>query len=176
MRLAIKHKGHGNPRLNADAVAVAVDQNKIVCIAATGPKCPRTYCDGELGRAQEPSADRVARRLLSESALWGASLCAPLPGRYNTASLFSYTQMADDFAVMVGVPLSQVVQQTATLADQHEETAARVVILRVGLEVLGQVRDPFRKESDLDFGRAGITGLAGEFLDDSRFSFCSEGH
>jgi hypothetical protein len=80
-QLAIKHKGHGIPRLVADAVAVAVDQNEIVCMAATGPNCLRTFFDGELGRAQEPSADRVARRLLSESALWGESLSAPLPGR-----------------------------------------------------------------------------------------------
>src|SRR5580698_7493187 len=36
----------------------------------------------------------------------------------------------------------QIVQKTAALADQHQKTATRVMILHVGLEVLGEIRDP----------------------------------
>jgi len=105
-RLAsLKHKGHGPPRLNADAVAVAVDQIEIVCLAESPHTRHQTCPDGIRTRAQEPSADRAA-----SGAHFRASLFAPLPGRYYAASLFSYTQTADDFAVMVGVSLVQVVQ------------------------------------------------------------------
>jgi hypothetical protein len=38
----------------------------------------------------------------------------------------------------------------------------------VGLEVLGQVGDPFGQDRDLDFGAAGVTFGAGVFGDELR--------
>src|SRR5712692_6042369 len=43
-----------------------------------------------------------------------------------------------DGSVTLRVFLAQVLEQTAALADEHEQTAAGVMILQVGLELLGK--------------------------------------
>ena len=45
-----------------------------------------------------------------------------------------------------------------------------MVVLHVGLEMLGEVVDAFRKDRDLNLGRAGIAGLGRIRLDDFRFA------
>jgi hypothetical protein len=50
----------------------------------------------------------------------------------------------------------QVVQQLAATAHHLEQAAARVVVLGVLLEVLGQVVDPRGQEGDLHFRRTGV--------------------
>src|SRR6185369_13944868 len=42
-----------------------------------------------------------------------------------------------------------------------QQTAARVIVLRVGLEVLGQVDDALGEDRDLDFRAAGVAFGAG---------------
>jgi hypothetical protein len=91
-------------------------------------------------------------------------------------ALLADPERLDYGAIAVDVFGLQIVQETPALADQHQEATTRVMILHVGLEVLGEVRDPFGKERDLDFGGTGITRLPRELLDDCRFSFCCEGH
>ena len=49
-----------------------------------------------------------------------------------------------------------VLDQTAALANHLQEAAARVMILRVLLQVRGKFFDLLRKERDLDLGRAGV--------------------
>src|SRR4051794_23677004 len=88
------------------------------------------------------------------------------------ASLLADTEGLDDRSVTVEVLVFEIVQQSPALADQHEQAAARVVILRVSLEVLGQVRDPLRQQRDLHLGRARVTGFASEFLNDLGLTFC----
>jgi len=46
----------------------------------------------------------------------------------------------------------QVVKQTATLADQTQQTAARMMVLRVRLQMSSQLFDSRRKDRDLNFG------------------------
>jgi hypothetical protein len=105
--------------------------------------------DDEWTRAEEPSAGRVA----SAAQSW-ASLCAP--GHRDTASLFSYTQTTDDFAVMVGVSPAQVVQQTATLAYEFQQATSRVIVFCVCLEMLGQAVDTMGQQRYLNFWRTRI--------------------
>ena len=57
---------------------------------------------------------------------------------------------------IVGIFALQIVQQAAALADQLEETAARVMIFRVRLEVLGEIADAFAENGDLNFRGAGV--------------------
>src|SRR5882757_5529735 len=64
------------------------------------------------------------------------------------------------------VLLGQVLQQTAALADQDQQTPTGVVVVLVGLEVLGQVRDPAGQQSDLHLGGAGVALLGAELGDD----------
>src|SRR5688572_13907339 len=70
--------------------------------------------------------------------------------------LFADAQAADQFGVALGVFALQVIQQAPALADQLEETASRVMIFRVRLEVLGEIADAFAENGDLNFRRAGV--------------------
>ena len=63
-------------------------------------------------------------------------VCEPIDKIAFVHGLLSNSESLDDFAVAIGVLALQVVEQTATLADQLEQPAAGVVILRVRLEVI----------------------------------------
>ena len=60
-----------------------------------------------------------------------------------------------------------------TVCDHAEEATARMVVLLVLLEMIGQFDDPLGQKSDLDLRRAGILVVNGCFLDD--FDFLSRG-
>ena len=70
--------------------------------------------------------------------------------------LLADAQFVDDGAVALHVLFLQVVEKPAAAADHLQQTAAAVMILRVGLEVLGKVGDAVREECDLHFWRSGI--------------------
>ena len=53
-------------------------------------------------------------------------------------------ELADERAVALEVAALHVVQQPAALADEHEQPAARVVVLAVLAQVRGEVVDPLR--------------------------------
>jgi len=53
--------------------------------------------------------------------------------------LLAQAEFADDALVTLGIVFLEVVEQAATLADQHEKTAARTVIFLVRFEVLRQL-------------------------------------
>src|SRR5262245_17100021 len=62
--------------------------------------------------------------------------------RLHTSDLLlSYRQPLDEIRVPLRVLRLEVIQQAAPLADEHQESAARMVILRVRFEVLCQVVD-----------------------------------
>ena len=58
--------------------------------------------------------------------------------------------------VALGIVFFEVVKQTATLADQHEKTAARAMIFLVRFEVVRQLTNALAQQSDLNFRAAGI--------------------
>ena len=57
-------------------------------------------------------------------------------------------------------------KQAAALVHHFQETAARVVVFLVGLEVFGKVFDAGGQQGDLDFRGAGIVGGTFVFADD----------
>src|SRR5260370_39106426 len=65
-------------------------------------------------------------------------------------------ELADERAIPLHVGVSKVVQQSPLLANQEEEAAARVMVLGVRLQVLGELPDARRRERDLDLGRARV--------------------
>src|SRR5690349_24392394 len=75
------------------------------------------------------------------------------------------SELFRDGSVAFGVLLAQVLEQTPALADEHQETAAGVVVLLVGLEVVGETVDPLGEERDLHLGRAGVALVHLELLD-----------
>ena len=61
--------------------------------------------------------------------------------------------------VALGIVFFEVVKQPATLADQHEKTAARTVIFLVRFEVVRQLTNALAQQSDLNFWAAGIGSM-----------------
>ena len=58
--------------------------------------------------------------------------------------------------VAVQVDRLEIVQQSAPLANHHQQSAARTVIFLVGLQMLGQMVDPLRKQRDLHVGGTSV--------------------
>src|SRR5207248_9409799 len=82
--------------------------------------------------------------------------------------LLANAERADEAAVTLEVLLLEIVEEAAALTDDLQQAAARVVILRVGLEVVGQVVDALGQKRDLHFGRTGVA-LVGRELHDGFF-------
>ena len=76
------------------------------------------------------------------------------------SKLLADAQAADQIGIALRILALQIVQQAAALPDQFEEASARVMIFRVGLEMLGEIADAFAENGDLNFRRAGV-GIVG---------------
>jgi len=70
--------------------------------------------------------------------------------------LLADTEFGNDALVTLGIVFLEVVEQATPLADQHEKTAARAVILLVRLEVLRQLANALAEQRDLHLGTAGV--------------------
>lgn len=80
--------------------------------------------------------------------------------------LLADAQLGDDSLVALGIVLLQIVQQTATLADHHEKTAAGRMVLLVRAEMIVQLADALAKNSDLHFGASRVIRVGGVLRDD----------
>jgi hypothetical protein len=98
----------------------------------------------------------------------------PGQGVYGSRPSPPEPELGDDSPVALDVGALQVVQQPATLADQLEQPAPRVVVVGVRLEVVGEVIDPFAEDGDLDFGRSGVLLIEAVRLDDARLDACCQ--
>ena len=58
-----------------------------------------------------------------------------------TRKLFSDTEPIDDLVVAIDVAPLEVIKQTSPLVHHLEQAATRMIILNVGFEVLGQIKD-----------------------------------
>ena len=70
--------------------------------------------------------------------------------------LLTDAELGDDGTIALDVLLHEVVEQAAALTDHLVQAAAGVVILRVDLEVLGELVDALGENGDLDLGRTGV--------------------
>src|SRR5688572_20908035 len=111
-------------------------------------------------------------RLIWQAACWPA--CGGPPGSHPSEDqpvslhdvlLASDPELLDDDAIPLGFPVSQILQQPSPLADEHQQATARVMVLRVALEMLGQAVDAFRQQRDLHLGRTGVALVGTELLD-----------
>ena len=69
----------------------------------------------------------------------------------------------------------QVVQEPAAFADQAQKSAPRMMVLRVGLQVLGQLLDTRTEQRHLDFGRTAVRGCARVGLDNFQLRTAARG-
>src|SRR5690349_4091171 len=67
-------------------------------------------------------------------------------------------------------------QEAAPAADELEQPAAGVVILRMCPQMLGQIVDALREERDLHLRRAGVFLVRPMLLDDLLFHFLRKAH
>ena len=80
--------------------------------------------------------------------------------------LATNAESTDQSAITLDIAALHVIEQSATLANELHESAARVMIALVNLEMLGEMRNPVGQDRDLDFGRAGVRGVSLIVLDD----------
>lgn len=73
--------------------------------------------------------------------------------------LLAEAESLNNRLVALGIVFFEVVEQAATLADQHEKTAARAMIFQVRFEVVRQLTNAFAQQSDLNFWTARIGGM-----------------
>src|ERR1044071_1149444 len=88
----------------------------------------------------------------------------PEEGR-SSVLLLAEAELRDEAGVAALVLATEIVEERAALVDQHQKAATAMVVLRMALEVLGQVVDALREDRDLDFRRTGVARTTGMFLD-----------
>ncbi len=68
------------------------------------------------------------------------------------SQLFADAELPDDCLIALGIVSFEVVEQATPLADQHEQAAARAVVLLVRFEVIRQLANAFTNNGDLNLG------------------------
>jgi len=85
------------------------------------------------------------------------------------------TQLGNDFAVALDVASLDVVEKTTTPTDHHQKSTATVMVVRVGLQMLGEMVDAIGQQRDLHFRRAGIGSVRTVLSDRFVLGCCSHG-
>src|SRR3954467_12087029 len=80
--------------------------------------------------------------------------------------LLTDAEALDQVRVAVRVLALQVVEKSAALADQLQQAAARVMVLRVRLEMVGQIADALAEERNLHFRGSGVALMGSVAADD----------
>src|SRR5262245_6945009 len=86
------------------------------------------------------------------------------------------SELLDDPAIPLGVLPAQVLEETAPFTDQHQQPPARVMVLRVQLEVLREAIDALGQERDLHLRGASVTIMDPELLDKVTLLFDRQRH
>jgi len=90
-----------------------------------------------------------------------------MPG--SGGGLLADTHLQNHSLVTLGVILLQIIKQATTLADHHEKTATRRVVLLMRTEVLGQLADALAEKGNLYFRAACVGGVSLVLLDNVCF-------
>jgi len=85
--------------------------------------------------------------------------------------LFTQTELSDDGTISFVILLCQIAEQIFSVANHFQQTALRMVILRILLHVLGQHVDAAGENSNLHFGRTGIVFTGSVVRDNLLFEF-----
>src|SRR5215472_6742898 len=91
-------------------------------------------------------------------------------GKPTPERLLAQTEALDQLVVAVGVLVAEILEQLATVPDHLQQSAARMVVFRVRLEMFGQVRDAVGQQRDLDLRGARVGFVGPELLDDVSLS------
>jgi hypothetical protein len=93
------------------------------------------------------------------------------PTAQKNSLLLAEAESLNDRLVALGIVFFEVVEQATPLADQHEKTPARTVVLQVRFEVFRQLTNAFAQQSDLDFWTARIGGMRSVLINEGSLLF-----
>ena len=79
------------------------------------------------------------------------------PLQVGHPDLLTDAEFSNDSFVALGIVSLEVVEQATPLADQHEQAAARAVVLLVRFEVIGQLANAFTDDGDLNLRTPGVS-------------------
>src|SRR3984957_3215523 len=71
---------------------------------------------------------------------------------HSISQLLADAELSNDRLIALGIVSLKVVEQATPLADQHEQAAARAVVLLVRFEVIRQLANAFTNDGDLNLG------------------------
>jgi hypothetical protein len=83
--------------------------------------------------------------------------------------LFTNFQFLDQRTIAIYILLLEIIEEMAPLPYQFQQPSSRMVIFHMGLEMLGQIIDPFAEDGDLNLRRPRIRGMSPVSLDDGFF-------
>jgi len=84
----------------------------------------------------------------------------------SAPQLLAETELLDHSLVAIGIVGFEIVEQATPLADQHEKTAARAMVLLVHLEVFRQGTNAFAQQRDLYFRTPGVGRMRPVLVDE----------
>ena len=99
-----------------------------------------------------------------------------LSGAVTDHHIGADAQLADQRLIAACVARLQIVEQAATLRHELEQAPARVIVLLVCFEVLGEVRDSLGEDRHLHFGRPRVALPSCELLDEFGLAFRRDRH
>jgi hypothetical protein len=86
-------------------------------------------------------------------------------------TLTPQTECFDNRTVTLNIVAFNVIEQSATLTDQHQQSPTGVVIFFMHFQMLGQVGYPMGEKTDLDFRGPGIGVVFFVFFNEFLFGF-----
>jgi hypothetical protein len=78
-------------------------------------------------------------------------------GHPGFSHLLADAELPNDRLIALGIVSLEVVEQATPLADQHEQAAARAVVLLVRFEVIRQLANAFTDDGDLNLRTASVS-------------------
>ena len=90
----------------------------------------------------------------------------PRDGDVVRRGLTTKLKLVEEFAILLDVAVTDVIQHSTPAPDHHQQTTTTVVVFVMLLQVLGQAVDPFRQECNLHFRRTGIGPVVTVFRND----------
>src|SRR5437870_3307591 len=123
------------------------------------------------------SGDRRVERTLRRPARGPPDSFRPRTAQWRVAPPSTAdAELVYDGAVSLRRPGPEILEKAAALADQHQQSAARMVVLAVLLEMIRQAVDALGEERDLHFGRACIALVGAKPLDQTLLPFDGKRH
>ena len=82
---------------------------------------------------------------------------ATLEWEFPGQQLLADAEFRNNGFIPLGIVFLQIVEQATPLADQHEQAAARAVVLLVRFEVIRQLANAFTDDGDLNLRTPGVS-------------------